>query len=47
MFNVIFTAWPPVVIGLFDRPISARTMMNNPALYPMFQKKAFSDTVCY
>jgi phospholipid-transporting ATPase len=46
MFNVIFTAWPPVIIGLFDRPISSRTMMSNPALYPIFQQKAFSDTVC-
>lgn len=46
MFNVIFTAWQPVVIGLFDRPVSARAMLENPALYPLFQKKAFSDKVC-
>ncbi|KAI6215006.1 Phospholipid-transporting ATPase [Aphelenchoides besseyi] len=44
MFNVIFTAWPPVIIGLFDRPISARTMMKNPQLYNIFQQRAFSNT---
>ena len=21
MFNVIFTAWPPLILGLFDRPV--------------------------
>ncbi|KAI6241009.1 PhoLip-ATPase-C domain-containing protein [Aphelenchoides fujianensis] len=44
MFNVIFTAWPPVIIGLFDRPISARTMMQNPSLYNIFQQRAFSNS---
>ncbi|KAI6188055.1 Phospholipid-transporting ATPase [Aphelenchoides besseyi] len=44
MFNVIFTAWPPVIIGLFDRPISARTMMKNPQLYNIFQQRAFSNS---
>lgn len=45
MFNIIFTAWPAVIIGLFDRPVSARTMMANPELYPVFQKKALSNWV--
>uniref|UniRef100_A0A1I7XTK0 P-type phospholipid transporter n=1 Tax=Heterorhabditis bacteriophora TaxID=37862 RepID=A0A1I7XTK0_HETBA len=42
MFNVIFTAWPPVVLGLFDRPVSAQQMMNYPSLYNSFQKRSFS-----
>jgi len=42
MFNVVFTSWPPVFLGLFDRPISAQIMLDNPELYPIFQKKAFS-----
>ncbi|KAK3719884.1 hypothetical protein RRG08_040183 [Elysia crispata] len=33
LYNVIFTASPPVAIGLFDRYCSAQVMMNNPILY--------------
>ncbi|RUS70751.1 hypothetical protein EGW08_021483 [Elysia chlorotica] len=33
LYNVIFTASPPVAIGLFDRYCSAKVMMNNPVLY--------------
>ncbi|XP_054165882.1 probable phospholipid-transporting ATPase IA [Oppia nitens] len=33
LYNVIFTAAPPVVIGLFDRQCSAETMIKYPALY--------------
>ncbi|CAB3401820.1 unnamed protein product [Caenorhabditis bovis] len=42
MFNVIFTAWPPVVLGLFDHPVPAEQIMKYPALYASFQKRAFS-----
>ncbi|VDL81336.1 unnamed protein product [Nippostrongylus brasiliensis] len=42
LFNVIFTAWPPVVLGLFDRPVDADQMMRNPPLYHSFQKRSFS-----
>ncbi|CAJ0580954.1 unnamed protein product, partial [Mesorhabditis spiculigera] len=42
MFNVIFTAWPPLIIGLFDRPINDEQMMRFPALYYSFQKRAFT-----
>ncbi|CAD5221755.1 unnamed protein product [Bursaphelenchus xylophilus] len=42
LFNVFFTAWSPVIIGLFDRPISARTMMKHSSLYNLFQQRAFS-----
>ncbi|XP_035827119.1 probable phospholipid-transporting ATPase IA isoform X2 [Aplysia californica] len=33
LYNVIFTAAPPLAMGLFDRYCSAETMMNNPVLY--------------
>ncbi|KPM02924.1 phospholipid-transporting ATPase IA-like protein [Sarcoptes scabiei] len=33
LYNVIFTAGPPLVIGLFDRICSAEMMLNNPELY--------------
>lgn len=33
LYNVIFTAAPPLAIGLFDRTCSAETMMKNPQLY--------------
>nr|CDJ87636.1 ATPase domain containing protein [Haemonchus contortus] len=42
LFNVVFTAWPPVVLGLFDRPVDADIMMRHPALYHSFQKRSFS-----
>lgn len=48
LFNVIFTAWPPVVLGLFDRPVEAEQMMRQPTLYHSFQKRSFSLAVhCY
>uniref|UniRef100_A0A0K0DN76 Phospholipid-transporting ATPase n=1 Tax=Angiostrongylus cantonensis TaxID=6313 RepID=A0A0K0DN76_ANGCA len=42
LFNVIFTAWPPIVLGLFDRPIEPVQMMRYPSLYHSFQKRSFS-----
>ncbi|CAL1539990.1 unnamed protein product [Lymnaea stagnalis] len=33
LYNVIFTAAPPLAMGLFDRYCSADTMMKNPVLY--------------
>lgn len=33
MYNVIFTALPPLAIGLFDRTCSAETRMAFPELY--------------
>ncbi|BFZ14729.1 hypothetical protein BsWGS_17768 [Bradybaena similaris] len=33
LYNVIFTAAPPLAMGLFDRYCSAETMMKNPVLY--------------
>lgn len=33
MYNVLFTAAPPVAIGIFDRSCSASTRMKYPALY--------------
>lgn len=43
MFNVIFTALPPIILGLFDRPISQRLILSHPEIYQSFQKMAFSN----
>ncbi|CAN8012892.1 unnamed protein product, partial [Ixodes pacificus] len=37
MYNVMFTAAPPLAIGLFDRTCSAEVMMKYPALYKSSQ----------
>ncbi|CAG9539726.1 unnamed protein product [Cercopithifilaria johnstoni] len=42
LFNVAFTALPPVMIGLFDRPLSDQMMLSYPGLYESFQKLAFT-----
>lgn len=42
LFNVFFTAWPPVVLGLFDRPVEAEEMMRHPSLYHSFQRRSYS-----
>ncbi|KAK6173412.1 hypothetical protein SNE40_016867 [Patella caerulea] len=41
LYNVIFTAAPPLAMGLFDRYCSADTMMKNPILYKDSQKGRF------
>lgn len=50
LYNVIFTAWPPLAIGLFDRQCSAETMMKYPALYKNhhehFNTKLFWIWIC-
>jgi len=46
LFNVIFTAAPPLAIGLFDRTASAETMMRFPGLYKLSQnRRSFSVLV--
>lgn len=45
LFNVAFTALPPVMIGLFDRPLPDQMMLSYPGLYESFQKRAFTITV--
>ncbi|MCP9259162.1 Phospholipid-transporting ATPase tat-1 [Dirofilaria immitis] len=42
LFNVAFTALPPIIIGLFDRPISDQMMLTYPNLYNSFQKQRFT-----
>ncbi|VDM96467.1 unnamed protein product [Thelazia callipaeda] len=44
LFNVAFTALPPIILGLFDRPLSDQMMLSYPGLYESFHKRAF--TVC-
>uniref|UniRef100_A0A915KTV2 P-type ATPase C-terminal domain-containing protein n=1 Tax=Romanomermis culicivorax TaxID=13658 RepID=A0A915KTV2_ROMCU len=42
-YNVLFTAAPPLAIGLFDRTASAETMIKYPSLYKLSQNRdAFS-----
>ncbi|XP_041359163.1 probable phospholipid-transporting ATPase IA isoform X2 [Gigantopelta aegis] len=41
LYNVIFTAAPPLAMGLFDRFCTAETMMKNPNLYKDSQKGKF------
>jgi phospholipid-transporting ATPase len=38
-YNVLFTAAPPMALGLFDRPCRASTMLNFPELYKLSQAK--------
>ena len=40
-FNVLFTAMPPFVIGIFDQFISARLLDRYPQLYQLSQKGVF------
>ncbi|CAL1282941.1 unnamed protein product [Larinioides sclopetarius] len=41
LYNVIFTAAPPLAIGLFDRTCSAETMLKFPAMYKSSQSSEF------
>ncbi|XP_025087156.1 LOW QUALITY PROTEIN: probable phospholipid-transporting ATPase IA [Pomacea canaliculata] len=41
LYNVMFTAAPPLAMGLFDRYCSAESMMKNPVLYKDSQKGRF------
>lgn len=46
LYNVIFTAAPPLAMGLFDRTCSAETMMTFPSLYkPSQSAKLFNVKV--
>ena len=39
LYNVLFTAAPPMALGLFDRPTRANTMLRFPELYKITQSK--------
>lgn len=43
-FNVVFTAMPPFVLGIFDQFISARLLDRYPQLYQLSQKGVFFRT---
>uniref|UniRef100_A0A0N5BVR4 Phospholipid-transporting ATPase n=1 Tax=Strongyloides papillosus TaxID=174720 RepID=A0A0N5BVR4_STREA len=47
LFNVLFTFWPPVILGLFDRPVSEKQLISNPYLYKGLQKISFSNLQFY
>ncbi|CAF0833819.1 unnamed protein product [Adineta steineri] len=40
IYNVLFTAAPPMALGLLDRCCSAETMMRFPAIYKMSQNRS-------
>ncbi|CAF3403244.1 unnamed protein product [Rotaria socialis] len=40
IYNVLFTAAPPLALGLLDRCCSAQTMMDSPAIYRMSQNRS-------
>ena len=40
LYNVLFTAAPPLALGLFDRPCRSSTMLNFPELYKLSQSKS-------
>lgn len=40
LYNVFFTALPPLALGLFDRPTKADTMLRFPELYKITQSKS-------
>jgi len=39
LYNVFFTALPPLALGLFDRPTKSDTMLRFPELYKITQNK--------
>lgn len=41
LYNVVFTAWPPIVIGLTDQFVTARFLLSHPALYRLGQQNSF------
>lgn len=46
LFNVIFTAWPPLALGLFDRPVPDAALQKYPEIYELSQRRdAFSVKV--
>jgi phospholipid-transporting ATPase len=47
VFNVFFTAWPPIILGLFDRPISQQLILSHPQIYQSFQKMAYCNSVSF
>ena len=52
LYNVIFTALPPLAMGLFDKTCSAELMLSHPKLYSdsqngkLYNKKVFWMWVC-
>ncbi len=40
-YNVIFTAWPPIVIGLTNQFITDTYLLSHPTVYRLGQKNAF------
>jgi phospholipid-transporting ATPase len=44
LYNVLFTAWPPIVLGLTDQFVTAPFLMSHPKLYRFGQENTFYNT---
>lgn len=44
LYNVLFTAWPPIVLGLTDQFVTAPFLLANPGLYRFGQENAFYNS---
>ena len=41
MYNIFFTSWPPIAMGLFDQQCRAETRMKYPSMYRATQKSEY------
>jgi phospholipid-transporting ATPase len=44
LYNVIFTVLPPLVLGIFDRPVNSKSLMAYPKLYKVSQSAQHYNT---
>lgn len=47
MFNVLFTAAPPIVIGMLDQYANARMLDRYPMLYALGREKRFLNVTTF
>jgi phospholipid-transporting ATPase len=45
-YNVIFTALPPLVLGMFDQPLNSQSLSRYPMLYRSGQKGDLVSVQC-
>lgn len=41
LYNVVFTAWPPIILGLTEQFVTAPYLLAHPSLYRFGQKNSF------
>lgn len=44
LYNVVFTAWPPIIIGLTDQFVRAPFLLAHPSLYRLGQENSFYNS---